>query len=109
MVCLTCSTQVSCIGCDLFSSSVIELSTNDNLCNPLLIIVGGAVDAPLSSILDADCPIRITAFLGSGAASAASLLEWRTSITCPWGKGLDAELSVTTITISPGFIGDVLV
>ena len=83
MVCFTCPAQVSCIGCDLFSSSVIELSTNDNLCNPLLIIVGGAVDAPLSSILDAGCPIRITAFLGSGVASAASLLEWRTSITCP--------------------------
>ena len=87
----------------------IELSTYDNLCNPLLIVVGGAAGSPFSSILDADCPILMMAFLSIGDVFAASLFEWKTSITCPRGKDLDAELSVSTITMSPGLIWDVLV
>ena len=67
--------------------------------------MGGAVDAPLSSILDVGCSIRIMAFLGSGAAPATSLFECRTSINCPRGKGLDAEISVSAIIMSPGLIG----
>ena len=91
------------------SSSVIELSTRASRCSLLLIIVGGAIEAPLIITFGCRlCHSEIKAYLDNDLAPDASPWEYRTSITCSNEKGFDVELSVSTLTIFPTFIGAVL-